>query len=56
MPFYFMFSANGSAHKLIGEGTGSKAVADRAYKELKALSEQQIQQLYVEASSVPPQK
>jgi hypothetical protein len=56
MPFYFMFSANGSGHRLIGEGTGSKAATDKAREELSALSEPQIQQLFVEAASVPSQK
>jgi hypothetical protein len=56
MPFYFMFSANGSGHRLIGEGTGSKAATDKAYKELKAFSEAQIQQLFAEAMNAAPQK
>jgi hypothetical protein len=55
-PFYFMFSAKGSAHQLIGEGTGSKVVTDKAYAELSALSEPQIQRLFAEAAKVPPQK
>jgi hypothetical protein len=51
MPFYFMFSASGSAHRLIGEGTGNKAATDRAYEELKLLSEAQIRQLFGQAKS-----
>ena len=56
MPFYFMFSADGSRHRLIGEGTGNKVVTDRAYRELQALPEAEIRKLFVQAESAGPQK
>jgi hypothetical protein len=38
MPFYFFFSLEGTAYRIRGEGTGSKAVTDAALKDLRALS------------------
>jgi hypothetical protein len=38
-PFYFMFQATASGHHLIGEGTGNKVATDKAYGDLKALSD-----------------
>jgi hypothetical protein len=38
MPFYFIFSLEGSAYRLRGEGTGSKAATDAALRDLQALS------------------
>jgi len=37
-PFYFIFSLEGSAYKLRGEGTGPKAATDAALKDLQALA------------------
>lgn len=44
-PFYFMFQAVPDGHRLVGEGTGSKAATDEAYSVLSKLSEQDIQGL-----------
>lgn len=52
-PFYFMFSATASGHRLVGEGTGAKAVTDKAYGELKELSSQQIMQIFEDAARSP---
>jgi hypothetical protein len=38
MPFYFIFSLEGTTYRLRGEGTGSKPVRDAALKDLRALS------------------
>ena len=42
MPFYFIFSLEGSAYRLRGEGTGTKAATDAALKDLQALSASDI--------------
>lgn len=51
-PFYFMFQATAGGHHLIGEGTGNKVATDKAYGELKALSEQEIQDLIKQTKTV----
>lgn len=51
-PFYFMFQATANGHHLIGEGTGSKAATDEAYKALNALSEKQIDDLIARTRAV----
>ena len=52
MPFYFAFSLEGSAYKIRGEGTGSKAATDAALKDLKALSTSDIASLRRETLTV----
>jgi hypothetical protein len=52
MPFYFVFTFEGSAYKLRGEGTGSKAVTDAALKDLQALSKTDIVALRRETLAV----
>ncbi|MFZ6776287.1 hypothetical protein ACO0LD_05595 [Undibacterium sp. Ji83W] len=45
MPFIFYFYKQGGSYQLRGEGTGSKALTDAAYKELSELNDRQIQTL-----------
>ena len=52
MPFYFIFSFEGSAYRLRGEGTGSKAATDAALKDLQALSASDIVALRRETLAV----
>ena len=52
MPFYFVFTFEGSAYKLRGEGTGSKAVTDAALKDLQVLSTTDIVALRRETLAV----
>jgi hypothetical protein len=54
-PFYFMFSPTASGHHLVGEGTGDRTVTDRAFAQLKGLSEAQIDQLLVQTRTPPLQ-
>ena len=56
MPFYFTFAAKDAAYRLVGEGTGSKVVTDKAFKELRALSDSQIRRIYQEAAAATPRK
>ena len=50
MPFYFMFAFKDGKYRLVGEGTGNKAITDAAYKELSALKPNEIAALRNEAS------
>ena len=52
MPFYFAFTLEGTAYRLRGEGTGSKAVTDAALKELQNLSAADLQSLRRETIAV----
>lgn len=52
MPFYFMFSFQNGAYRLVGEGTGDKAITDAVYKQLSALRPNEISALHSEASQV----
>jgi hypothetical protein len=52
MPFYFIFSLEGTAYRLRGEGTGSKAATDAALKDLRTLSTADIQGLRRETIAV----
>jgi len=52
MPFYFMFAFKDGKYRLVGEGTGNKAITDLAYKELSALRPNDIAALHSEASRV----
>jgi hypothetical protein len=52
MPFYFIFTLEGGAYRLRGEGTGSKAVTDASLKELQALSAADILSLRRETIAV----
>ena len=38
MPFYFAISPDKTGFRIVGEGTGSKAATDAAYREISALS------------------
>jgi len=49
--FYFMFTYSNDTYRLYGEGTGNKAKTDEAYGQLSKLTENEIEDLYVEASS-----
>ena len=51
-PFYFILSLEGTAYRLRGEGTGSKAVTDVALKELQTLSAADILSLRRETIAV----
>ena len=51
MPFYFMFTYGNDTYRLYGEGTGNKAKTDEAYGELGKFTKNEIERLYVEASS-----
>jgi hypothetical protein len=50
-PFYFIFSPDNNRYRLYGEGTGRKEATQAAFKELEALSAQQISALVTEANS-----
>jgi hypothetical protein len=52
MPFYFSFSLEGSAYRIRGEDTGSKAATDAALKDLQALSATDIVSLRRETLAV----
>lgn len=52
MPFYFIFSLEGTAYRLRGEGTGSKPATDAALKDLQTLSTADIQGLRRETIAV----
>jgi hypothetical protein len=52
LPFYFIFSLEGSAYRLRGEGTGSKPATDAALKDLQALSATDILALRRETLAV----
>lgn len=41
-PFYFMFFQKDGKYQLTGEGTGSKAATDAAYKQLSQMAEKDI--------------
>jgi hypothetical protein len=41
-PFYFMFSRQQGRYQLSGEGTGNRQATEAAYRQLQALSEQEI--------------
>jgi len=56
MPFYFMFLADGPGHRVVGEGTGSRAATAPAYKELQEYSESQIQELIEQTKAIKPQR
>lgn len=51
MPFYFMLYARDEAYRLYGEGTGSKAFTDAAYRELSVLSAAEIKALIEQTKS-----
>jgi hypothetical protein len=55
MPFYFIFTLEGTTYRLRGEGTGSKAVTDATLKELQALSAAEILSLRRETIAVKKQ-
>lgn len=55
-PFYFMFFPKDGKYQLVGEGTGSKPLTDRAHAELVRLTEQDIAQLVSEARKVSASK
>jgi hypothetical protein len=55
MPFFFSFTLEGTAYRLRGEGTGSKAVTDAALKELQALSATDIMTLRRETIALKKQ-
>ena len=42
MPFYFIFAAGDNGYHLMGEGTGNKEATAAAFKELEALTAQDI--------------
>jgi len=48
MPFYFTFHPTGGSYRLSGEGTGSKAVTDAAFAELRLLTSRDILALLAE--------
>jgi hypothetical protein len=50
MPFYFFFVWGPKGFDLHGEGTGDKTITDAAFKDLQALSEKQIVELFEEAT------
>ncbi len=50
-PFYFMIYAQDGSYQLGGEGSGSKAVTDAAFEELKALTPEGIAALVRETKS-----
>jgi hypothetical protein len=50
-PFYFIFSPEGAAYHLRGEGTGSKPATDAALNELQSLSLKDIQALLRETKA-----
>jgi hypothetical protein len=41
-PFYFTLSVGNDGYRLTGEGTGNRRATDPAYRELHALSPQQV--------------
>jgi hypothetical protein len=47
-PFYFKLSPQEGGYHLSGEGTGSKALTDSAYRDLSGLSEKAIAALIAE--------
>lgn len=51
-PFYFMFHAAPGGYRLVGEGNAPKAVTQKAYAELSALSEKEIMRLVEQTRSV----
>ena len=51
MPFYYTFSLRKNKYQLKGEGTGNKKATDVAFKELQALSDQDITALIAETKS-----
>jgi len=51
-PFYFRLQATASGHHIVGEGTGNKVATDKAYGELKGLSEKEIQELIKQTKAV----
>ena len=55
MPFYFMFTLEGTTYRLRGEGTGSKAVTDATLKELQTLSAADVLSLRRETITVKKQ-
>ena len=48
-PYYFVFSPTGAGYKLIGDGSGAKAPAAAAMRDLQLLNSQQIEALRDEA-------
>lgn len=52
MPFVFSLYKKAGLYQLHGEGTGRKALTDAAYKELRALTEEQINALIQKTQSV----
>jgi hypothetical protein len=52
MPFYFFFVWGPKGFDLRGEGTGNKVLTDAAFKDLRALSEEQVARLFAEAARV----
>ncbi|UTW05167.1 hypothetical protein KDX31_09305 [Amphritea atlantica] len=49
MPFYFSISPINGNYAINGEGTGNKAITEATYKQLKALTKEQVMSLYNEA-------
>lgn len=52
-PFYFMIYAKDDSYQLGGEGSGSKAVTDAAFEELKTLTPDGIAALVRETKASP---
>jgi hypothetical protein len=52
MPFYFFFVWGPKGFDLRREGTGNKVLTDAAFKDLRALSEEQVARLFAEAARV----
>ena len=52
-PFYFMLNATAAGHNVVGEGNGDRTLTDRAYAQLAALSEADLNQLVTQTRAVP---
>jgi hypothetical protein len=52
-PFYFMLNATASGHNIVGEGNGDRTMTDRAYDQLAALSEADLNQLVAQTRAQP---
>jgi hypothetical protein len=54
LPFYFLFVERDGKYTLSGEGTGRAEFTRKAYQDLRALSQQDIEALAKEASRSKP--
>ena len=52
-PFYFMLNATPAGRNVVGEGNGDRTLTDRAYAQLAALSEADLNQLVTQTRAVP---